>query len=425
MSEVMQKEFEKATSAQLTDDDIERARLLIGIDLACRDTEQITTISADNIRTYAQGCGSDNPLLVDPNYARTTRWGSVFAPPIMSGFVNAPLKGDPVPAEIKAQTKSMFRGIHAFISGGEWTFYKPLYPGDTVYSFAGESGLEVTPSEFAGRKVTRFNRSVKMNQRGEVVAVYTYRLILTERKAAREKGKYMEIPAPSYSDEDIAKIDALYAADVPRGREPRWYDDIEVGAKLHDAVRGPLTVTDVVGFHAGGYGWVPYGLRTGRMWHKNRQRIAPFYVKNEYGVPDVAQRLHWDSEWAKAIGNPRAYDYGVMREHYLYHYLAEWAGDDGWVTRMYDEIRKFNYMGDTQFITGEIVSKREEGGQYLVDVRVKMTNQRGEDTVTCDATLSLPKKGGVVVLPEPPEDLKRRSIQMLRRNGELCAAQGA
>ena len=28
----------------------------------------------------------------------------------------------------------------------------------------------------------------------------------------------------------------------------------------------------------------------------------------------MAQRLHWDSEWAKAIGNPMAYDYGVMRE---------------------------------------------------------------------------------------------------------------
>jgi acyl dehydratase len=419
VSDAMQQDFEKATSYELSDDDIERARLLVGIDVACRDTEQITTVSVDNIRTYAQGCGSDNPLFVQPSYAANTRWGSVFAPPIMSGFVNAPLRGDPMPKEIKAQTKSLFRGIHAFISGGEWKFYKPMYPGDTIYSFAGESGVEVSPSEFAGRKVTRFNRSVKMNQRGEVVAVYTYRLILTERKTAREKGKYMDIAPPSYSDEDLARIDGIYAADVARGGDPRWFDEIEVGSALPESVRGPLTVTDVVNFHAAGYGWVPYGLRTGRLWHKNRQRIAPFYVKNEYGVPDVAQRLHWDSEWAKAIGNPRAYDYGVMREHYLYHYLAEWAGDDGWVVRMYDEIRKFNYMGDTQFISGEVVGKREEDGQCLVDLKVRMTNQRGEETVVCEATISLPKRDGVVVLPEPPEELKRRAIEMLRRHGEL------
>ena len=63
-----------------------------------------------------------------------------------------------------------------------------------------------------------------------------------------------------------------------------------------------------------GYGFVPYGLKSSRLGYKNRKRIAPFYIKNEMGVWDVAQRLHWDNEWAKAIGNPLAYDYGVMRQ---------------------------------------------------------------------------------------------------------------
>nr|WP_246864415.1 MaoC family dehydratase N-terminal domain-containing protein [Spongiibacter thalassae] len=396
--------------------------MLIGVDIACRDKEQIQTISEDNVRTYAQACGSDNPLFVDPDYAASTRWGSVFAPPMISGFVNAPMLGDKMDPALKEATKGIFRGIHAFISGGEWEFFKPLYPGDTVYSFAGESDIEVTPSEFAGTKVTRFNRSVKMNQRGEIVAIYTYRLILTERKKAREKGKNLSIEPANYSDEDIAKIDELYANDNPRGADKLFFEDLEVGSALPDSVRGPLTVTDVVNFHAGGYGWVPYGLRTGRLWHKNRKRIAPFYVKNEMGVPDVAQRLHWDSEWAKAIGNPRAYDYGVMREHYLYHYLLEWVGDNGWVSRFYDEIRKFNLMGDTQFITGEVTGKREEGGQCLVDVELKMINQRGEETVRCDATVVLPsKKNGVVVLPEPPRDLQRRAVEMISRHRELSA----
>lgn len=422
MSEKLKEEFEKATSYELRDEDIEKARLLVGIDIASKDKEQFTTISEDNIRMYAQGCGSDNPLFCDPEYARGTRWGSVFAPPIMAGFVNAPMKGDKMDPDLKAKTKGIFRGIHAFISGGEWTFYKPLYPGDTVYSFAGESDVEVTPSEFAGRKVTRFNRSVKMNQRGEIVGVYTYRLILTERKKAREKGKYMEIPEPEYSDEDLAKIDDIYASEQPRGRNRRYFEDVNTGEQLPQSVRGPLTVTDVINFHAGGYGWVPYGLRTGRLWYKNRQRIPPFYIKNEYGVPDVAQRLHWDSEWAKAIGNPRSYDYGVMRENYLYHYLAEWAGDDGWVVSMYDEIRKFNYMGDTQFIRGEVTDKRHEDGQFLIDLAVKMTNQRDEETVRCKATISLPNKDdGVVLLPDPPKDLQRKALQMMRRHWELSA----
>jgi len=186
--------------------------------------------------------------------------------------------------------------------------------------------------------------------------------------------------------------------------------------------KGPLTVTDVVCFHAGGYGFVPYAPSVGRLAYKNRRRIAPFYVKNEYGVPDVAQRLHWDPAWAQAIGNPMAYDYGVMRENYIYHYLTDWCGDDAWVTRQNDQIRKFNYMGDTQMISGEIVGKREENGQFLVDIMVGMTNQRGQETVKADATIALPSRTRPALLPPVPDDLQARVTAMWKRHGELLLA---
>ena len=105
-------------------------------------------------------------------------------------------------------------------------------------------------------------------------------------------------------------------------RRARLHKRSRLATALGKMAKGPLTVTDVICFHAGGYGFVPYAPTVGRLAHKNRKRIAPFYVKNEYGIPDVAQRLHWDPKWAQAIGNPMAYDYGVMRENYLYHYLS-------------------------------------------------------------------------------------------------------
>lgn len=421
--QTISEDFKKATAYELTDHDIERAGKLLHIDLAARDQEQIGTASVDNIRSFAFACGSDNPLFCDPDYAAGTRWGSVIAPGMMAGIINRPMLGDPPSAEYKANNKSLFRGIHMFISGGEWTFYRPIYPGDSLYSFGGEDGLEVTPSEFAGRKVTRFHTDVKVNQRGEVVSTYRYRAIMTERKAAREKGKYSTIEPATYTDEELARIDAVYAQETSRGAERRYFDDLQVGDVMNPGAAGPLTVTDVVNFHGGGYGWVPYGLRTGRLWHKNRNRIAPFYVKNANGIPDVAQRLHWDSAWAQAIGNPMAYDYGVMRENYLYRFLTDWAGDDGWVVRQYDEIRKFNYMGDTQFITGEVVGKRQEGGLNLIDLKVIMTNQRGEETVRCEASIALPTRDAApVLLPEVPAELQRRATKMMARHWELLAA---
>ncbi|MET0986786.1 MAG: MaoC family dehydratase N-terminal domain-containing protein [Steroidobacteraceae bacterium] len=415
----LKQEFEKATAYELTDHDIERSRVLVGLDLAARDNEQIHTASIDNIRTFAFGCGSDNPLFVDPDYAAGTRWGGVIAPSMMAGVINKPMLGDPLSAEIKAQTKSAFRGIHVFISGGEWEFYRPVFPGDTLYSFNGVETFEVQPSEFAGRKVNRVTRVVKLNQRGEVIAIYRYREILTERKTAREKGKYAAIEPAKYTDEDIAKIDEIYANDKPRGAQKWYFEETAVGEKLRRGASGPLTVTDTVTFHAGGYGWHPYGLRVGRLWHKNRNRIAPFYIKNENGIPDVAQRLHWDSEWAKAIGTPMAYDYGVMRENYIFRYLTDLCGDDGWVVRQYDEIRKFNYIGDTQFIDAEIVGKRAEKGLNLIDLKVTMTNQRGEETVRCEATLALPTRDAPVVLPEVPQDIRERATRMWVRHCEL------
>jgi acyl dehydratase len=422
VADVVKQDWEKATAYALTDEDIDRAKLLLGVDVPSREREYIQTATTDNIRNFAHGCGNDNPLHCDPEYGETTRWGSVIAPSMMAGVINKPLLGDPMSAELKARTKSLFRGIHVFVSGGEWTFYRPIFPGDTIYSFKGEETLEVNPSEFAGRNVVQVRRDVKFNQRGEVVGIYRIIRILTERKTAANKGKYSKIEPQTYTDEDIAKIDEIYANETVRGAEPRYWEDVKVGDSLGKMAKGPLTVTDVVCFHAGGYGFVPYAPTVGRLAHKNRQRIAPFYVKNEYGVPDVAQRLHWDPAWAQAIGNPMAYDYGVMRENYVYHYLTDWCGDDGWVTRQNDQIRKFNYMGDTQVITGEVVAKREENGRFLVDVMVAMTNQRGEQTVKADATIALPSRAVPALLPKVPDDLQAKVTQMWKRHGELLLA---
>ena len=187
-------------------------------------------------------------------------------------------------------------------------------------------------------------------------------------------------------------------------------------------VKGPLTVTEIIAFHAGGYGFVPYGLRSSRVGYKNRRRIAPFYIKNEHGVWDVAQRLHWDSQWAKAIGNPLAYDYGVLRQSWFYHHVSDWAGDDAFIEKMSDSIRKFNYQGDTQFLSGEVVDKRVEDGRRLVDLKLAMVNQRDVETAYGTASVSLPsREAGLPPMPPRPVDLERQAASMFARHNELKA----
>jgi acyl dehydratase len=410
-------EFEKATDYQFKEEDIERAKAFVGRYAPSGAREYLTRASFDAIRNFARGYGDDNPLFNSEDYGETTRWGSQIAPPMIGIALNRPLYGDKPDPPIK---RPSFRGIHVFVSGSSWEWFRPVRPGDELYSFGGTESVVEKKSEFAERSVLVTFASVKMNQRAEIVAISRTLAIHTERKTAREKGKYSAIEPATYTEEDLERLDAIYAAEQARGADPRYWEDVNVGDALPPMAKGPLTTTDMIVFHAGGYGFVPYAPCANRIAYKNRQRIAPFYVKNEFGIPDVAQRVHWDSAWAQAIGNPMAYDYGVMRDCWLSHYVTDWMGDDGWLVRQSSEIRKFNYIGDSHVITGEVVDKRVEDGRCLVDVEMRGTNQR--DTVTCPghATVALPsREHGAVVLPEPPADLRRQAAERMARHGQL------
>ena len=410
-------EFEKATDYSFKEEDIDRAKALVGRFAPSAAHEHLTTASYDAMRNFARGYGDDNPLFTTEDYGATTRWGAQIAAPMIPIALNRPLYGDPPKTKLK---RPSFRGIHVFVSGSTWNWYRPLYAGDQLFSFGGTESVVEKKSEFAERSVLVTYASIKMNQRAEIVAISRTLAIHTERKTAREKGKYLAIEPASYTDEELGRLDEIYAAEQARGADPRWWEDVSVGDALPPMAKGPLTTTDMIVFHAGGYGFVPYAPCTNRIAYKNRQRIAPFYVKNEYGIPDVAQRVHWDSAWAQAIGNPMAYDYGVMRDCWLSHYITDWTGDDGWLVTQSSEIRKFNYIGDSHVITGEVVDKRIDDGRCVVDIEMRGTNQR--DVVTCPgkATVALPsREHGTVVLPEPPADLRQQAGELLTRHGQI------
>src|SRR5580765_5984442 len=215
VDEELEKEFQKALEHELTDEDIAKADLLLGINVASRYRELYSSATPDALRNWALGVGDDNPLYTDEDYGPTTRWGTQIGHGTMVGHIKTPMLGDPVPAEVKAKTKSMFRGVHVFVSGGTWEWFRPLRPGDRVFSFNGEESSEVKHSEFAGRSLIQVRRDVAVNQFGEVLGVYRILRVRTERKKSRETGKYAAIEAAHYTDEDYERIDAIYASEKP------------------------------------------------------------------------------------------------------------------------------------------------------------------------------------------------------------------
>jgi acyl dehydratase len=361
-----------------------------------------TTASFDSIRHYAEGYGDDNPLYTTAEHGRGTRWGSQIAPPGFEATMGYNCT-QPIDPQVDRETKSALRGVQLFHSGNEATFYRPVVPGDTLNMSKVVDRVDEKVSDFASRTVIVTNENVWATAAGEIVSVWHPWYIHAERKPAGAGGKYAADEPANYTDAQIAEIEAAYDAEYVRGADTLWWEDVEAGDVLPRMVKGPLTVTDLINLHMGG-GWYGYGCQPLRLAYENRKLLRGFYTRTDSNGWDVLQRIHWEPELARAIGVPAAYDIGPMRWTWLMHYLTNWAGDDAWVYHARGEFRRFNYMGDTTWLTGRIEDKRrdDELGTVL-DLSIEARNQRGQlNTIGTATVMVASRETGPVVLPTVP-----------------------
>ena len=74
-------------------------------------------------------------------------------------------------------------------------------------------------------------------------------------------------------------------------------------------------------------------------------------------------------------------------------------GDDAWLWKLECEFRKFNYVGDTQWLRGHVVRKYlADGDRPAVDLELTAENQRGEVTTpgtrrSCSRAVSTARSG--------------------------------
>src|SRR3546814_7962594 len=109
MSTTTSAEFEKATDYSFREDDIERAKALVGHYAPSSAREHLTEASHDAMRNFARSYGDDNPLFNSDVYGESTRWGAQIAPPMIPIGLNRPLYGDAPKEKLK---RPSFRGIH-------------------------------------------------------------------------------------------------------------------------------------------------------------------------------------------------------------------------------------------------------------------------------------------------------------------------
>jgi acyl dehydratase len=395
-----------AESGVITDEGIAALRARIGVPEPNPSPPHYRCPDTDAFRHVAEAYGDDNPLWCDPAYGPTTRWcGPIAPPPLVGGDT---LIGEDEVTEVAPEHRDLMkgdplRGVHAFYAASAREWWAPLPPSVRTSRRNALVGVLDKESEFAERAVHEWTAQVFRIDGGPILSGQYRNMVRTERAKARERKKEKQLEQVAYDDAAIAAIDAQYAREAPRGASPRWWDDVAEGEELGPLVKGPLTVTDMICWHVG-MGMGLYGVKPLRLGWRNRQRIPRFYQRDELGIPDVMQRVHWDPEYARRAGNPTTYDYGRMREVWLIHLCTDWMGDDAWLWRLDCEFRKFNWVGDTHWMRGRVTRRYlAEGDRPAVDLDVWGENQRGEITTPGHATVLLPsREHGAVRLPDPP-----------------------
>lgn len=384
---------EQATYGRITDAAVEEVRRRIGRVFSI-DEPFVRYVNSDSIRHAARAIGDANPLWIDAAHAKASRYGRRMAPPALLYAVTwgswDMRRGEGLP------------GVHGLHAHDRWTYYRPLLEGDEVRATKVMTALDERTGKYAGRSMMQVREFQYYNQRDEPVARCVMSAVRAERHAGKEVGKYMSIPKAKYSEDEIRAIDAATGAEEVRGANPRYWEDVAVGATIVPVVRGPLTVADMIAWMMGVGS--PH-IRSGQYWLQYRRQSPQIAVKDpETGIPQAVERVHWDSFMAAEIGMPAPYDYGSQRGAWATHLMTNWAGDDGWVAEVFAKFRGMNFLGDTVWICGRVVDRWRgaHSGIGYVGCELEGVNQRGENIMPGTAVVALPSKG--VPLPAGPID---------------------
>ena len=344
----------------------------------------------DGINHYMRGIGDTNPLYLDEAYAQGTRWGGVIAPPCFLYSVHW--------GSWDLRRGWGLPGVHGLHNQDRWQFFRPIKAGAPVRATRELVGLDEKQGRLAGRAFIETVRVKFRDEAGEMLAMVHMSSYRAERDAAKKANKYGDVKLGHYAAADLAKIEADYDAEIIRGAETRYWEDVTEGEELQPVVKGPFTSADMIAWVMGVGS--PH-IRFGRYFLDYRRRTPAVVVLNpETGVPEPVERVHWDNFMAGELGMPAAYDYGSHRGALSSHLMTNWVGDDGWLALHDVQYRGMVFLGDTVWFRGKVTRKFEQGPNNFVEVEIQGVNQRAEVPLRGRAIAVLPSRAkGPVVTP--------------------------
>jgi acyl dehydratase len=365
-----------------TDEMLSEMRALIGTELrteASVNNEYATRLA---ILRFCEGIGDDNPLWTDPQYAAASRFGALIAPP---SFIFACL----------GSIQVGWRGLGGFHVETILNFFRPIRLDDRITArvfFDGFDGPE--QSRFAGRRVKDYLRQEYRNQHDELVARFICSRVRFERSEAqtRAPSRAVQVPHP-WTDAEIQAIEEDVLAETPRGAQPRYWEDVNVGDELQRVTKGPLGLTDEIAYVASGAAPIPRlaAHRVALLRYRRHPRWA--YRDPSTHALEPVYSVHYNDYAAKLQGAQAAYDVGIQRTCWQIHSLTNWMGDAAFLKAATSQYRSHVYLGDVVRLGGRVVGKEmDEDGDPIVRLETWAHNQRGDNVMPGTAVIVLPRR---------------------------------
>lgn len=313
------------------------------------------TVTQDVIRHFAYAIPDTNALYLDPEYAATTRWRGVIAPPGYLYAHGSPAWLSKTPGVRTSDGRELTQTDNATEA---WEFFRPVRPGDLVFSYGLIEGATIKNSRKLGACVLIQDGMRFTNQRGDLVAKltsYSFRFdgsrvadanTIAQSYPPMEEGQFTRnVPTPPL-------LPGTQPTPQRRYDQTRYFEDVSEGDIIAPWEVGPVMAFDIGRFNA-----VTIGTgydRIGRTGH----------------VPD-------------------AFAPGVMRIQWFGAMLSQWGGPNSWVTKISQRNEEWVLVGFKLILGGKVTRKRVEDGRCLVELDIWCDSELGFRTNSGTAEIEL------------------------------------
>jgi acyl dehydratase len=340
-------------------------------------------ISPDAVWHFALGVGDDNPLWWAPSQSRRA-----FAPPT---FLSSCANGFQLDEPSRPSIDDLLVDYSGVWITDAWHFEHPAWVGAAVRARSQLVSLEPRQSRSRGLALVQTERTEFYLDDADTPAAANTRTFLRFHRdsGASQREPTHAPPEAKYDAAEAATIARHYHEEPTRRRGPARLrpQDAPVGSPLPRLVKGPLTLTNIIGWLLG---WGSALCPTNRIAEQLYERSpSSFWTDASTGIKDTLAGAHWNERLARETGLSVGYDFGAQRTAWIAHALTDWMGDDAFLADLTVSLLAPNLVGDTTWITGVVTDQRQDVVGTTCRCDLEARNQRGELTASATGLVRL------------------------------------